>query len=953
MSSPNSAPLNPVGLPVPLTRFIGRAQELADLVHLLPSTRLITLTGAGGTGKSRLAREVAAASTARFDAIAWADFGAVTDPGIVARQLMIALRIGERVGTTAVDQLLQAIGDQAVLVVLDNCEHLVEPAAQLMETLLLGCPRLTGIVTSREALGVQGETAWLVPPLEIAESVQLFVERAQAAQPGFALTPSNRAAVDEICHRLDGIPLAIELAAARIKVLSPEQIALRLSDAFKLLVAGSRTALPRHRTLRGTMDWSYGLLSDREQILLRHLSVFSSGFTLDAVEAICGGDGISPDDVLESVTTLVDKSLVSMGSRDGEARYRLLETVRQYGQELLSREERNELRERHAVFYLALAENAAPRLFGGAADAALAARVGAETGNFRAVADWTLEDPLRMEMALRLGTALHWFWFARGRFEEGRDRLTHAIGISAHAAPGVRGWALIALGHVYLWQGNPAASLPRMQEALVLLQDVDDPEGLAYALTGVGAAIALSGDPVRCVQYLEAAIPIAETITNRVLLAIILYYHGRAAQDRGDFAQARQSFERATAIGRAAGNRPTIAHPLSFEGRLAVAEGRIEAAASALGESLEIHHENGDWWGVVHTLEGLAAVAAARKNYRDAALLLGVSEGMREQMQTPHFPTEKTAYDALTNTVRTGLGAAAAATWSEGRALDQGAAARVGLAVAAAAIAKGGMSTASIPAVQRPQAPAVDLMVRALGPLQVLRQGTPIPASAWGSARPRELLVMLMMNPEGCTKEQVGLAFWPEASTAQVRNSFHVTLHRLRRALGHPEWIETAAERYRLAASLQWEIDAATFEKTVTTALKRRDHVALTRAVELYRGDFLDGEGAGDWHFPIRDRLQRLYVDALSALATAHAAAGQHEEAAATCRLLLARDPLHEEAWRRLMTSHAKQGERNQALKLYQQLTELLARELDAEPDPETTELAEAIGRGPSEAEPD
>jgi DNA-binding SARP family transcriptional activator len=478
-----------------------------------------------------------------------------------------------------------------------------------------------------------------------------------------------------------------------------------------------------------------------------------------------------------------------------------------------------------------------------------------------------------------------------------------------------------------------------MQEALVLLQDVDDPEGLAYALTGVGAAIALSGDPVRCMQYLEAAIPIAETITNRVLLAIILYYHGRAAQDRGDFAQARQSFERATAIGRAAGNRPTIAHPLSMEGRLAIAEGRIEAAASALGESLEIHHENGDWWGVVHTLEGLAAVAAARKNFRDAALLLGVSEAMREQMQVKHSPTEQAAYDVLRATVRSGLGAAAAELWREGGSLDQGGAARVGLAVAAAAIAKGGMSTASTPAVQRPQPPAVDLMVRALGSLQVLQQGTPIPASAWGSARPRELLVMLMMNPEGCTKEQVGLAFWPEASTAQVRNSFHVTLHRLRRALGHPEWIETAAERYRLAASLHWEIDAA-------TALKRRDHAALARAVAQYRGDFLDGEGAGDWHFPIRDRLQRLYVDALSALANAQAAAGQHEEAAATSRLLLARDPLHEEAWRRLMTSHAKQGERNQALKLYQQLTELLARELDAEPDPETADLAEAIGRG-------
>lgn len=945
MSSSLPAPLHPVGLPVPLTRFIGRAQELEDLVRLLPATRLVTLTGAAGSGKSRLAREVAQASASRFEVVTWVDMAPVADPGLVPRQMMIALRIGERAGASVVDQLLAAIGSRRVLVVLDNCEHLLDPCAQLIETLLLGCPGLTAIATSREALGVQGETAWLVPPLEITESMQLFVERAQAALPTFTLNPANQAAVQEICRRLDGIPLAIELAAARIKVLTPAQIAERLSDAFKLLVAGSRTALPRHRTLRGTMDWSYGLLSDREQTLLRHLAVFSGGFTLDAAEAVCGGDGIGPDDVLEGVTTLVDKSLVSLGSRDGEARYRLLETVRQYGNELLAPEERAELREKHAVFYLALAEMAAPRLFGGAADPTLVARLAAETGNFRAVADWALEDPLRMEMSLRLGTALHWFWFARGRFEEGRDRLTHAIGVASHAAPRVRGWALIALGHVHLWQGNPVAALPRMQEALVLLQDVDDPEGLAYALNGVGAAIALSGDPVRCVQYLEAAIPIAETLENRVLLAIILYYHGRAALDRGEFAQARASFERATAIGRATGHRPTVAHPLSMEGRLALAEGRIKDAALALGESLEIHHAIDDSWGVVQALEGLAAVAASRSRFRDAGHLLGVTGAMRELMQTPHFPTEKASHDALVEKVRTGLGVAAGDTWAEGASLDRAAAVKLGLAVAASAL-KGTTTTASVQAVQRPAAPAPELVVRTLGPLEVIRKGTAIPSTAWGSSRPRELLVMLMVNPDGLTKEQVGVVFWPDASTAQVRNSFHVTLHRLRRALGHPEWVETAGERYRLAPSLAWEIDAAVFEKAVTTALKRKDYPALGQALELYRGDFLDGEGAGDWHFTIRDRLQRLYVDGLAALATAQAEAGRHEEVAATCRKLLARDPLHEESWRRLMLSHAKQGERNQALKLYQQLTELLARELDTEPDPKTSELAAAIGRG-------
>jgi DNA-binding SARP family transcriptional activator len=256
------------------------------------------------------------------------------------------------------------------------------------------------------------------------------------------------------------------------------------------------------------------------------------------------------------------------------------------------------------------------------------------------------------------------------------------------------------------------------------------------------------------------------------------------------------------------------------------------------------------------------------------------------------------------------------------------------------------MITASAPAVQRPVAQVPDLLVRALGPLQVIRKGEPISPAAWGSARPRELLVMLMVNPEGCTKEQVGLAFWPEASTAQVRNSFHVTLHRLRRALGHPEWIESAGERYRLAPGLTWEIDAIGFEKAITTALRRKDQAALARALDLYQGDFLDGEGAGDWHFMVRDRLQRRCIDGLSALAGMQAAAGQDEDVAVTCRRILARDPLHEGAWRRLMTSHARLGERNQALKLYQQLVELLERELDTEPDDVTKELAAAIGRG-------
>ena len=267
-------------LPVHLTRFIGRGHELVELGRLIGATRLLTLTGAGGSGKTRLAREVAAADAARHTRIGWVDLAPVSDPATIAQEIATALHIPDR-GGRATEALIGTIADSAMLLVLDNCEHLVDAAAELVEQLLRACPRLSVLATSREALGIPSETAWLVPPLGSAEAVQLFVERAQASLPSFDLNDSNSAAVRDICRRLDGIPLAIELAAARVRVLSPEQIVVRLNDAFRLLTSGSRTALPRQRTLRGTMDWSYALLERREQALLCRLAVFAGSFSLE------------------------------------------------------------------------------------------------------------------------------------------------------------------------------------------------------------------------------------------------------------------------------------------------------------------------------------------------------------------------------------------------------------------------------------------------------------------------------------------------------------------------------------------------------------------------------------------------------------------------------------------------------------------------------------------------
>ncbi len=324
-------------LPIHLTGFIGRARELDQLSHLLHGTRLLTLTGAGGSGKTRLAREAAHEAASRFSRVAWIDLAPVTDGALVAQQVAKTLGVTEHARVPTVSRVIDAIADDLLLLVLDNCEHLVEATARLTDDLLRGCRGLTVLATSREALGVIGETAWLVPRLEESEAVLLFAERARAAMPSFAVTDGNRAAVQQICTRLDGIPLAIELAAARVRVLSPKQIAARLDDAFSLLTVSSRIALPRHRTLRSTMEWSHALLSVREQVLLRRLAVFAGSFALEAAESVCADAAVADaavaetavaetavatpaeadarleaHDVLDGVAALVDKSLVVM-----------------------------------------------------------------------------------------------------------------------------------------------------------------------------------------------------------------------------------------------------------------------------------------------------------------------------------------------------------------------------------------------------------------------------------------------------------------------------------------------------------------------------------------------------------------------------------------------------------------------------------------------------------------
>lgn len=944
------------GLPFHLTGFVGRGRELDEVARLAGSVRLLTLTGAGGSGKTRLAEEVALRSAPAFGRIAWVDLASLADPGLLAQQVAAALHVVERPGTTPVGVIIEALGGERALLVLDNCEHLVDACAELADALLRGCPRLTILATSREALGVSSETAWLVPPLARDEAVQLFVDRARAALPSFNLTDANAPAVAEICRRLDGIPLAIELAAARVRVLSPEQIAARLDDAFRLLSAGSRTALPRHRTLRATMEWSVALLGEREQVLLRRLAVFAGSFGLDAVEAVCAGAPLELEEILDGVAALVDKSLVVMEPGDGEARYRLLETVRQYGAERLREAgAADAVRAAHARYFVAFAEMAEPHLFAGAASPEWIGRVLAEQDNLRAAAQWAEQDPARADAALRLGYALHWFWFATGQFREARQRLEAALVLQPLAADPVRrGRALLAAGFMGVAMGDAATMRSRLEESLRLLRGRDEPRNVAFVLACLSAGALFAGDIATARAFGDEALAAVAAVPLHAVHSFVRYYHGRAAEAAGDSDAAWASFAEATHIGRALGHRPAIAHPLSMLGRIVLAAGHPDEAFTYLAESLEIHAETRDPWGTAVALEGLAAVAVARGQHRRGARLTAAADAARARINSVLTPVERQERERRIAAVRAAVGDDCDRLYAEGAALAPA-------EVVAAALGETAWQTQEhrIPTAAQsagapvPRAPAADrLRVLALGPLQVFVGSRPVDSAAWGSARPRELLVYLLMHPDGRTKEQVGLAFWPEASPSQLRNSFHVTLHRLRKALGGAEWVTLVNDRYQVEPTLLAEFDVAEFEREVTEArraLKRQAAGAADRlgqALARFRGDFLDGEPAGDWHLEHRDRLQRIYVDALMELGATHIKEGRHDDAADAYRRVLARDELHEEAVVALMRCHAQLGERSQALRVYRRFADRLRDELEAEPAEATTRLCERLQQG-------
>jgi predicted ATPase/class 3 adenylate cyclase len=738
----------PNNLPVQLTSFIGREKEIEEVKRSLSATRLLTLTGAGGCGKTRLALQVASDLLEEYrDGVWLVELAALSDPALVPQAVASVLSLREEPGylpagegSPAAIPILSRLSDhlrpKRMLIVLDNCEHLVEACASLAEGLLRACPNLRILATSREALGISGERAWSVPSLSLLdpkmfpslakdimastltqyESVRLFIDRAVSALPTFTVTNRNAPAVAQICHRLDGIPLAIELAAARVKVLSAEQIALRLDDRFRLLTGGSRTALPRQQTLRATIDWSYNLLPEPERVLLRRLSAFVGGWTLPAAEAVCG-DTMPPragaggeGDVLDLLTQLVNKSLVAVEEHGAEARYRLLETVRQYSLErLIESGEAEGLRGRHRDWYLSLAERAEPELVGRDRGAWLD-RLEAEHDNLRAALEWSLGSE-GAEEGLRLAGALWRFWFVRGFLSEGRKWLEGAIVRRSGELASVRVKALNGAGALAMGQGDQGRAKVLFEESLSLSRELGDSEGTSYSLRllglvaqnegGYGRATTLfeesltlrrelqdkwgiahllrllggvaeyQGDYGRAKALLEDSLAIFRELGDKEGTSHSLRLLGLVAQNDGDYGRAKVLFEESLSLLREIEDKWGIAHSLRLLGSVAQSEGDYPRAAELYKESLILGSELGDKEGIARCLEGLGAVAGAEGPLEHAVRLYGAAEALREAIDAPLQPSHRSEHDRDVAALRAGLGEEEfTEAWAQGRAMQ-------------------------------------------------------------------------------------------------------------------------------------------------------------------------------------------------------------------------------------------------------------------------------------------
>ncbi len=687
-----SLPSKTNNLPPQFTSFVGRERELTETINRLVSSRLVTLIGPGGTGKTRLSLQVAEAQLNEFKDGAWfVELAAITDPAYIVASIAAVFNLREVQGTPLLNVLMDYLRGKQLLLILDNCEHLVEACAELANQLLHECAGLKILASSREALGINGEAVYRVPSLKEDEATRLFIERATKADSRFRATESNASFIAQICSRLDGIPLALELAAARVKLFSPQQIAERLDDRFKLLTGGSRTALPRQQTLRALIDWSYQTLNGTEQRTLRRLAVFSGGWTFEAAEAVVG-----ESEAMDGLAGLVNKSLVNVEEKDGTSRYFFLETIRQYAMEkLVEAGEANEARDRQLEYMSQFVAQPQVTMFG--LDHAWLERIDSEKDNLRAALEWALNHRIEtaIQLALKVGTywamrdyiseALSWYhiilqtseglpgldeqrasiysllgWTSIlvGQHREGRAAAQTAIAIAkeVHAKKiQVFGSCTVALASVFL--GDIQAADQLLEEVEVMAREQGLKEELALVVSTRAQAIYFSThDGLKAKRYLDESIELVREVGYRWETAFQIFGQGRLAAALGDIETARMKFNEGIEIARRVGNNRMVYSNRSELAHVLREHGQLDEALTIYQEIIPGWKELGHRAALAHELECVGYIYSRKEEPEKAILLVGAAQTIRNAIDMPRTRMEEMEYEKELSTVKAMLG---------------------------------------------------------------------------------------------------------------------------------------------------------------------------------------------------------------------------------------------------------------------------------------------------------